>query len=227
MLLLICLLPHLWDRAGIIDDCLIAMWTTVEHRYRNRFSKDEFVRTYKYYAGKYLPRSVSLQKTLEAKGVEDVDLTVHLSNTYSRFMNDNLKLFPGVLETLKELKARFILGIISNAPSESQRSKLADLGIEELLDHIVISSEVGHEKPNPAIFEIAIKLAKAKPSEVIYVGNDEILDIFGAKMAGLTTIWANMHHREFCGKIRSDFTICNLPEVLSIVQYLCLIVDKQ
>lgn len=57
--------------------------------------------------------------------------------------------FPSVMELLGSIKAKAgRLGIITDGRSNTQRNKLHALGILDVMDYIVISEEIGSEKPD-------------------------------------------------------------------------------
>jgi len=98
--------------------------------------------------------------------------------------------FPGVIEVLQTLRRlRIRRGLITNGASAMQRSKIAALGIEPLLDVIVISSEVGVQKPEPSIFNVALKELGCAAAEAWFVGDHPDQDVRGAAMAGLRAFW--------------------------------------
>ena len=66
----------------------------------------------------------------------------------------NIQLFDGVLEIFDAIKSRNgKIGIITDGRSHTQRAKLESLGILKYIDCIVISDEIGSEKPNVANFK--------------------------------------------------------------------------
>jgi putative hydrolase of the HAD superfamily len=94
----------------------------------------------------------------------------------------------GTLETLAQLKDRgFTLGVVSNADGRVE-SFLELVGMTPYLDFVVDSGNVGVEKPNPRIFEIALERADAKPSEAVHVGDVYEVDVVGARAAGIEPI---------------------------------------
>lgn len=99
-----------------------------------------------------------------------------------------LKPFPGVVPTLLKLKNKYKLGVISNGLAVKQWEKLVALGLHHFFEVVVTSQEVGYEKPQKEIFEIAIKKLKLKPEQCIMVGDRLDIDIAGAKLAGMKTI---------------------------------------
>lgn len=88
---------------------------------------------------------------------------------------------------LESLRPYFTLGIISNAPVRLWEI-LNREGLSSPLDVVVISSEVGAEKPDREIFEIALKRVGLVASKAIYVGDSLVADILSAEKAGLVPI---------------------------------------
>lgn len=94
------------------------------------------------------------------------------------------ELYPEVLEVLTALRSRYRLGIISNFDGRL-RPILAHLGILDCFEHVVISSEVGADKPDGWIYTRALQLAGVEPSEAAHAGDDPMADWQGAREAGL------------------------------------------
>ncbi|HSI15294.1 MAG TPA: HAD-IA family hydrolase [Chthoniobacter sp.] len=104
---------------------------------------------------------------------------------YTEFTKPGIwELFPEVREVLAALSPRYRLGIISNFDGRL-RPILANLGISQLLDPIVISSEVGADKPDSWIFQQALVQARCAAAQSIHVGDDPLADWQGARDAGL------------------------------------------
>jgi len=98
------------------------------------------------------------------------------------------KTFDDTLSTLKDLDNRgLILGLISNVVQDMEPT-YTELGLQPYLDFKVTSAEVGCDKPNPEIFQAALKKAQVKPDEVIYIGDQYDLDIVGARGVGMTAL---------------------------------------
>jgi putative hydrolase of the HAD superfamily len=87
---------------------------------------------------------------------------------------------PGVLG---QLQSAFQLAVVSNFDGRL-RLILQHLGISKFFQHIFISSEIGADKPDPEIFQRALKLIGLKPSEVLHVGDDPKRDWEAASAAG-------------------------------------------
>ncbi len=93
------------------------------------------------------------------------------------------KEIPMVLEKVKAMGFR--IGIISNTQSLNQvRYNLEQYGILEFFDPIVLSSEYGRRKPDPAIFYHAARLAGVPTGACAYIGDKINRDIVGARRSG-------------------------------------------
>jgi len=94
------------------------------------------------------------------------------------------KLYPEVLDVLKQLRERFQIAVISNFDGRL-RFILQNLGISKYFADVFISSELGADKPDPEIFRRALKLMHLNADEVLHVGDDPERDWEAAKEAGL------------------------------------------
>ena len=94
------------------------------------------------------------------------------------------RLEPGALELLQDLRnAGLRLGIISNFDLRLYEI-LKHVGILDLFEQVIVSSQVGADKPSPRIFEEALRRFKVEPAELLHVGDDEIADGEGARTLG-------------------------------------------
>ena len=96
--------------------------------------------------------------------------------------------FDDVVPALTELRNEgFILGLISNIERD-MTPLLAETGLQSLLHVVVTSLDTGFSKPQPQIFQEALKKAGVKASEAIYVGDQYQVDVGGANKAGMKGI---------------------------------------
>jgi putative hydrolase of the HAD superfamily len=92
--------------------------------------------------------------------------------------------FPGALEALTELAQGYTLGALTNGNADIKR-----LGLEHLFMFSFSAEQVGAAKPDPALFEAALAQTGIKAHEMIYVGDDPLLDVDAAARLGIRTIW--------------------------------------
>jgi putative hydrolase of the HAD superfamily len=97
------------------------------------------------------------------------------------------RLEPGALELLQDVRsAGFRLGIISNFDLRLYEI-LKHVGVLDRFEQIIVSSQVGADKPSPRIFEEALRRFAVEPAELLHVGDDEIADGEGARAIGIQT----------------------------------------
>jgi putative hydrolase of the HAD superfamily len=106
---------------------------------------------------------------------------------YEEFTRPGIwELTPGVSQVLGALNRAVIrLGVVSNFDRRLY-SILQNLGIVDQFEHIIISSEVGAEKPSPRIFEEVLRRFQIGPEEVLHVGDEEETDGIGARSVGIS-----------------------------------------
>jgi putative hydrolase of the HAD superfamily len=97
------------------------------------------------------------------------------------------KLFDDVIPTLKELKKKYTLCLLSNTDSFSAQA-LRRHGLFSYIDHQCLSCDVGHIKPDPAIFELMLEKLNLNPSEVVMVGDNISDDLMPSSELGIRTI---------------------------------------
>ena len=90
--------------------------------------------------------------------------------------------------TLTVLATRYKLGLVANS-RENVLDAMERDGIRNLFTVIALASQVGVEKPDPAIFSYALNEAGVPASRAIYVGNRLDTDIRPARSLGMRTVW--------------------------------------
>jgi HAD superfamily hydrolase (TIGR01509 family) len=91
---------------------------------------------------------------------------------------------PGAVETVERLRARGLrLAVVANWDC-ALPEHLRTAGMIDLFDTVVTSARAGVAKPDPAIFELALRELGVRPGRALHVG-DEPIDEEGARAAGL------------------------------------------
>ena len=78
-------------------------------------------------------------------------------------------------------------GVLTNGDGDHQRSKLERHGLDEPVDEVIVSADVGAGKPDPRIFEVAKERLPAE--EYVFVGDSYETDVVGAREAGFHTVY--------------------------------------
>ncbi len=107
-------------------------------------------------------------------------------------------------------------GIVTNGAA-SQRGKCRAAGLEQIAPFIIVSGEVGYAKPDQKIFRDALTAtALENPAKVLFVGDNPVADIDGAKRFGMMTAWIR-RGRQYPSDLQPpDYTIDHVLEVRNI-----------
>lgn len=116
---------------------------------------------------------------------QDVTIVEKAMEVFSRARNQ-VTPFSDVLPTLTSLQPKVALGTISNGMAD-----LHAIGIAHFFQTSIAAYHFGSAKPDPSIFLAACEKLDVAPEEAVYVGDDPLLDVAGARNAGLRSIWMN------------------------------------
>jgi len=130
--------------------------------------------------------------TLNAFQVSNAENRAHeLGELYINRSPHKTNLFPDAHETLQYLNTKYRLHIITNGFTEVQFTKLDTCGLTSYFDLILCTEEVGVNKPNPLVFETALKRTNAQAFQSIMIGDNPETDIQGAQNCKMHTVLFN------------------------------------
>ena len=115
----------------------------------------------------------------------------YISDAYINLLPEFNQLFAHTHETLSYLQQRYDLHIITNGFAEVQFKKMTRSHLLPYFKTITNSEQAGAKKPNPIIFEHALKIAKADKQQSIMVGDSLEADVLGALDFGMKAIFFN------------------------------------
>ncbi|KAL4197782.1 hypothetical protein AMTRI_Chr04g252850 [Amborella trichopoda] len=129
----------------------------------------------------------------------------YFEEVYEHFATgDAWRLPAGAYECMCCLKkARVKLAVVSNFDTRLRRL-LKDLNIENLFDAIIVSAEVGYEKPSEQIFKAALEKLCVSADKAVHVGDDPKADKMGANAVGIECwLWGTelKTFHEICDRI--------------------------
>jgi putative hydrolase of the HAD superfamily len=105
------------------------------------------------------------------------------------------RLYPDVLPALRRLREHSLqLGVISDW-GIGLGLILRHHDLIDYFDFAVVSAAVRHSKPDPALFQTALTRANAIPDYAIHVGDAYLLDVLGARAAGITPVLLDRQRR--------------------------------
>ena len=128
---------------------------------------------------------------LEVAGIHDQTL----ADTFCREALSRIptkgNLMPGARELLDYLRPKYRMYILSNGFTELQSHKMRTAGIDGYFDALILSEDIGVNKPDPRLFEYALERTGASIGESIMIGDMVETDIAGAAGIGMPQIFYN------------------------------------
>jgi putative hydrolase of the HAD superfamily len=123
---------------------------------------------------------------------------------------------PGVRSTLAAVRERGIaVAVLSNGWNPLQMRKAEQAGFR---GPILVSSEIGEQKPAPHAFETLLRTLGTAPQESWYVGDDPHSDVAGAQAIGMQAIWINWERKEYPAGLQPPrHTIRDFAELLGLL----------
>ena len=99
---------------------------------------------------------------------------------------NEVEVFADVVPALARLRRRFKLGSLSNGNADLRR-----IGLDQLFAVSLNAREVGAAKPERRCFEQLASELDCRTREILYVGDEPLLDVVAARAAGFGTVWMN------------------------------------
>ena len=129
-----------------------------------------------------------LIRVLYGRRAEPEDLEEVLRIRYEAF----LELVDGADEArglLERLGGRYRLGLVSNYPDGAAiRASLEKVRLAEYFQSVVVSGDIGYCKPHPLPFSRSAAELGVAPGEIVFVGDNWLADVQGAKRAGMQAV---------------------------------------
>lgn len=157
--------------------------------------------------------------------VKDFRLKVSYQKLYANFLDfyeENIELYPDVIEFLKKCKGKYILVLVANGNENRLERLIKKFNLHEWFSEIVISGETPYKKPDRFMFEFALIRLEINVNDAIMIGDRYDTDIKGAKYLGIKTV---LIKRNIEDKIQQyitpayipDFTVYNLEEAWDLL----------
>lgn len=126
---------------------------------------------------------------------------------------NEVDLYPDVLPALEQLRARYRLFTASNGNAD-----IGKIGLAHFFERTINARLVGALKPDPAIFHKVIEGTDLQAHEVVYVGDDPLLDVEGARGAGMHAIWIDRQGGDWPAQIApAAHTVRSLTELVALL----------
>ena len=229
-----------------LDDTLFDYLKTEEAAFRNTFKELGFFaeselgqkkkeEIYEKIKDRYKDVNLQLWKDLEKgavdkdrlkvvrfeKIIEEFDLKYNpyeMSELYLKKLGEAIFPFEATEKLCEYLHSKYKVGIVTNGIKEVQHSRIENSTIAKYIDKIIISDEVGVNKPDKRIFEYAMNYFEIMDkSEVIMIGDSLGADIKGGQNAGIDTCWVNLRNNVNDTGIIPNYEVNKLEKLFEIL----------
>ena len=144
-------------------------------------------------------------------------LAEQLSEDFLNMTTARFSLLPGAEDLVRYLAAKYPLTVVTNGFVEVQYEKFDKSGLRDCFAHIVLSEEVGFQKPNPRIFDEALRMNGLQAEDVVMIGDSWNSDIQGAINAGIDQIWIRKPKDPLPEGQSATYLVQSLSEVMEIL----------
>jgi putative hydrolase of the HAD superfamily len=153
---------------------------------------------------------------------EDAQIQALIETRYRAFVHA-IEVSSDVPSLLIRLRDQYRLGLVSNYPcSRSIEGSLQKTGLRDYFEAVVVSGDLGYAKPHAKPFETMLDHLKLHPEECLFVGDNWLADVQGAKRMGMPAVLISQYtpYEEFKpsdGDRQPDATIRHLSELEALL----------
>ena len=160
-------------------------------------------------------RSQRFESALGEVKIENPSLAKALNEDYLKISTGKTILISGTHEVLAYLSKKYSLYILTNGFRETQLSKIKNCDLTKYFQYVFTSETIGYNKPNPKTFHWAMSSVNGRKGECLMIGDDNEIDIMGAKAAGMDQVFYNPE--KLNTKLKPTFEIASLIELKEIL----------
>lgn len=143
---------------------------------------------------------------------------VKFAKSYVKHLSCASFLYDDSMALIESLHKDYRLIIITNGLKDVQDNRIRKSVIGKYFEDVVISDEIEVSKPDPKIFQHALKnINHTDKTKVLMVGDSLTSDIQGGIRFGIDTCWFNSNKIINKGAIKPTYEITNLMELKNIV----------
>ena len=144
-------------------------------------------------------------------------LAEQMSEDFLHLTTAHFSLLEGAEELVRYLAEKYPLTVVTNGFVEVQYEKFDRSGLRDCFAHIVLSEEVGCQKPNPRIYEEALRMNGVSAEEAVMIGDSWNSDIQGAINAGIDQIWIRKSNDPLPNGQSATYIVQSLSKVMEIL----------
>lgn len=166
--------------------------------------------------------ATTIESTCELPRMEADQLAANMVDHFVALSANNVRLQDGASDTLQQLSQQgYITGIITNGMERVQLGKVHALGLQNQVDHVIVSAQARAHKPHAPVFELALSLAGVEAHQAWQIGDHATNDVAGAIRAGMGGVFydpgRDRIHQAFADLSESPTYVANhLTEVVGL-----------
>ena len=150
----------------------------------------------------------------------DPSIIPEFNKSYQKHLGSVAAFSPYGLEVVLDLKKIYKQFAATNGTITAQKGKLKKSGLDQILDGIFISDQIGYEKPDPRFFQSILDfVGDSRPEEYVIIGDSLTSDMELGRDCGLNRIYYNPKDGKVPEDLK-DFTIKDLREVKNLIEKL-------
>ena len=211
---------HLSDYFASLEE-FVSLYKPHNIELWDKYGKDLVTKEYLSFDRFFFPlmHGSRVGERLRVKGErqEVAALAEQLSEDFLNMTTARFSLLEGAEELVRYLAAKYPLTVVTNGFVEVQYEKFDKSGLRDCFAHIVLSEEVGCQKPNPRIFEEALRMNGLQAEDVVMIGDSWSSDIQGAINAGIDQIWIRKSKDPLPEGQSATYLVQSLSEVMEIL----------
>lgn len=147
-----------------------------------------------------------------------IELAADFNREFQLRMGDAVFFQDNGYELVQELRGRVKQYAVTNGTKMAQKRKLENSGLNQLLDGVFISDEIGLEKPAKGFFEhVWTRIGPYEKQEILIVGDSLTSDMLGGNRAGILCCWYNPAGLVSPKDLKIDHEIKNLWQVKELL----------
>jgi putative hydrolase of the HAD superfamily len=193
----------IWDFDRNAQETLLELYEVYQLKALGLDCSTTFIETYtannhrlwqKYHLGEITKETLRQERfktTFLSLGIAPEAVPHQFEDDYVKISPTKTNLFEGANKVLAYLQKKYKLHIISNGFKETTLTKMELSKLNPYFSQVIISEDVGVNKPNELIFKYALEKAAATKTDSIMIGDSLEADIRGAQDFGLPAIFFN------------------------------------
>ncbi|MDI6806537.1 MAG: HAD family hydrolase [Candidatus Aenigmarchaeota archaeon] len=130
---------------------------------------------------------------------------------------ENPSFFPDTFEFLDKVAGKYKVCLATQEFAKEKAVCLEKIGGKKYFDYVLGDHNIRFHKTTSEFYKQALELSKSVAEETVNVGDALTHDILPAKLAGIKTIWVNRKNEVVLEKIKPDYEVKNLLEVLNFL----------